>query len=51
MIKCQIPNCENNSLMKFHGKWCCGDCIMKIEKQKEDNFWRNVNGNEKNTGN
>jgi len=32
---CQNPKCNNKANMLYSGVFMCGDCIMKLEKMKQ----------------
>ena len=40
--KCALKDCSNEGFVFFNGKWICGNCILKISKQREENFWRDI---------
>jgi hypothetical protein len=40
--KCALKGCSNEGFVLFNGKWLCGDCLIKLGKQREENFWREV---------
>ena len=37
---CDMKDCTNQKVILFMGRWICGDCFMKFNKQKEEDFWK-----------
>lgn len=36
---CAVEGCNNQALMLVHGKFICGECVMKINENADKQFW------------
>jgi len=36
---CAIKGCKNDAMVNYAGKWVCGDCAMKKDKELKRRVW------------